>query len=324
VAGGSQNVLDRALSFAPSAAPRAAVIPPGVDGERFRPRPRRRSLEDAAAMLDGDPQVVRGRPEELEAEVMAAIGGDPETLARLARRYDQDAPDRAAAQRLRRLARFEGPIVAYLGKLIPEKGAELLIQALAVEPGAGQGLIIGFGLHREWLEALVGAIDAGGESLGWIRAHAGLQIELEPKDVAEPPVAQRVTFTGRLDHRYAPLALAAADVLAVPSVIPEAFAMVTVEGAAAGCLPLVARHSGLAEVAATLEGHVGRPGAFGFEPGAGAVHRLAAGLRSLLSLPPEERSRLREEVSAFARATWTWDRMAEQLIGTGADATGKP
>jgi glycosyltransferase involved in cell wall biosynthesis len=325
VAGGSQNVLDRALAFAPSAAPRAAIIPPGVDGERFRPRPRRPSLEEAAAMLDGDAQVARGRPEELSAEVKAAIGGDPETLARLARRYDQDAPDRAAAQRLRRLARFEGPIVAYLGKLIPEKGVELLIQALALEPGAGRGLIIGFGLHREWLEALVGTIVAGGKGLGWIRAHAGLQIELEPKDLAEPtPESQRVTFTGRLDHRYAPLALAAADVLVVPSVIPEAFAMVTVEGAAAGCLPLVARHSGLAEVAATLEEHVGRPGAFGFEPGPGAIHRLAAGVSSLLSLPPEERARLRQEVSAFARATWTWDRMAEQLIATGTEAAGKP
>ena len=38
------------------------------------------------------------------------------------------------------------------------------------------------------------------------------------------------------------------DVLVVPSVMHEAFGMVAVEGAAAGALPLVARHSGLAEI----------------------------------------------------------------------------
>jgi glycosyltransferase involved in cell wall biosynthesis len=110
------------------------------------------------------------------------------------------------------------------------------------------------------------------------------------------------------------MALAAADVLVVPSVIPEAFGMVAVEGASAGCLPLVARHSGLAEVADALEAHVDRPGLFGFRPGAGAAHRLAEGIRSLVSLPRQQRDELRREVSSFARRTWTWDRTAAQLI----------
>ena len=44
-----------------------------------------------------------------------------------------------------------------------------------------------------------------------------------------------------------------ADVAVVPSIFPEAFGMVAAEAAAAGCPPLVARHSGLAEVAAGLE-----------------------------------------------------------------------
>ena len=79
--------------------------------------------------------------------------------------------------------------------------------------------------------------------------------------------ARGVTFTGRLDHRYAPDALAAMDVQVVPSILSEAFGMVAAEGAAAGALPLVARHSGLAEVAAALESEVGRPGLFSFEPG---------------------------------------------------------
>ena len=43
------------------------------------------------------------------------------------------------------------------------------------------------------------------------------------------------------------------DVAVVPSIFPEAFGMVAAEAAAAGCPPLVARHSGLAEVAEGLE-----------------------------------------------------------------------
>ena len=67
--------------------------------------------------------------------------------------------------------------------------------------------------------------------------------------------------------------------------------MVAAEGAAAGALPVVARHSGLAEIATALEADVGRPGLFSFEPGEGSVARLADAIDRLLSLPAEERRR---------------------------------
>jgi glycosyltransferase involved in cell wall biosynthesis len=123
-----------------------------------------------------------------------------------------------------------------------------------------------------------------------------------------------VTFTGLLDHRYAPGVLAAMDVQVVPSILEEAFGMVAAEGAAAGALPLVARHSGLAEVAGALETDVGRPGLFSFEPGVGAVDRLAEGIDRLLSLPDRERDDLRAAVSSFVAAHWTWERTAEGLL----------
>src|SRR5207237_5649 len=89
----------------------------------------------------------------------------------------------------------------------------------------------------------------------------------------------RVTFTGRLDHRYAPEALAALDVLVVPSILDEAFAMVAAEGAAAGDLPRMARHSGLDAVAATLDYAVGHPGPSSFRPGPGAAAGAAGNVR---------------------------------------------
>ena len=64
---------------------------------------------------------------------------------------------------------------------------------------------------------------------------------------------ERVLFTGPLEHRHLVHLLALADACVVPSIFPEAFGMVAAEAAAAGCPPLVARHSGLAEVAEGLE-----------------------------------------------------------------------
>ncbi len=56
----------------------------------------------------------------------------------------------------------------------------------------------------------------------------------------------------RLDHSELPDVLPAAEAMAVPSTFPEAFGMVAAEAAACGALPVVAAHSGLAEVARTL------------------------------------------------------------------------
>ena len=67
---------------------------------------------------------------------------------------------------------------------------------------------------------------------------------------------ERTLFTGALEHRHLVPLLPLCDVAVVPSIFPEAFGMVAAEAAAAGAPPLVARHSGLAEVAAGLEARV--------------------------------------------------------------------
>ena len=64
---------------------------------------------------------------------------------------------------------------------------------------------------------------------------------------------ERRSSPGPLEHRHLVHLLALADACVVPSIFPEAFGMVAAEAAAAGCPPLVARHSGLAEIAEGLE-----------------------------------------------------------------------
>ena len=315
VVGPSGEALERCAELVPEMRGLARVVPPGVDVAAFRPRPRVEALREVASLLELDPDTVRGRPSSLDLEVERALDArDEKALDALFDRYDEDVPEPDAPMRLRKLSEGDGSIVGYLGKLIPQKGAELLLEAQPALRHDTSALVVGFGSDRDWLAALTIALRRGDRSaIGWLRDVGGL-----PVDPAATPgtTGDRldVTFTGLLDHRYAPGALAAMDVQVVPSILQEAFGMVAAEGAASGALPMVARHSGLAEVAGILETEVGHPGLFSFEPGRGAVQRLAEGIDRLLSLRGGEREELRRAVSSFVANHWTWERTAAGLL----------
>ena len=314
--GSTHDALERCAEIVSGLPERVVLVPPGVDVHAFTPRPRREALLAVADALEADPDRAEGRPSSVDAEVERTLANrDAQALAALSGSYRQDVPDPDAPVRLRALAETKKPIVGYLGKVIPQKGVELMIQALPMLARRAHGLVVGFGAGREWIEALVAAMaHPDTDGLAWIRDHGGLSVDPSDAVRAGPLERSDVTFTGMLDHRYAPHVVAVMDVQVVPSILEEAFGIVAAEGAAAGALPLVARHSGLAEVAAALEQAVDRPGLFSFEPGPGADVRLAAGIDRLLALSPEDRDELRRAVSAFVGNHWTWERTAEGLL----------
>jgi glycosyltransferase involved in cell wall biosynthesis len=123
-----------------------------------------------------------------------------------------------------------------------------------------------------------------------------------------------VLFTGPLQHRHLAHLWAAADASVVPSVFPEAFGMVAAEAAATGCPPIVARHSGLAEVAAGisqfLPDHLGT--ALTFERNDAADLRRA--LVEVLGLPSDDRQALSEACRAAVVALWSWDSVARRML----------
>jgi glycosyltransferase involved in cell wall biosynthesis len=322
VVGPSAEALRRCAELVPQTTSNIRVVPPGVNVATFRPRPRVEALREVADRLEQDDAARNGRPSALDAEVERALDArDAEAIEALFERYEEDVPELEAAARIRRLADRDGPIVGYLGKLIPQKGVEVFLEALPALRHEPAALVVGFGSDRDWLAALAIALRRGDrEAIAWLRDAGGLPVD----PTTTPDAAGRVpdlTFTGLLDHRYAPGALAAMDVQVVPSILQEAFGMVAAEGAAAGALPIVARHSGLAEVAAALEEDVGRPGLFSFEPGEGSVLRLVDGVDRLLSLPHGERDELRRAVSSFVGNHWTWERTAAKLLAA-ADVGG--
>ena len=191
-------------------------------------------------------------------------------------------PDEGNVERLQHLVPPGPPVVVYFGKLIEQKGVHVLIEALSgIE---ARLVVVGFGPERTALErrAAESGVDA--------------------------------TFTGPLEHRHLRHLLALADACVVPSIFPEAFGMVAAEAASAGCPPLVARHSGLAEVAAGLE--TAYPPALchlaAFD--SGDALDLARRLAELLALPPAERAAIRAAARAAVVEHWSWAGISRRLL----------
>jgi glycosyltransferase involved in cell wall biosynthesis len=189
-------------------------------------------------------------------------------------------PDHGNAERLQRFLAGEKPTVVYVGKLSREKGVHLLLAAL--ERVDARAVVVGFGPERGALETAA--------------------------------VGRSVLFTGPLEHRHLAHLWALADVSVTPSVFPEAFGMVAAEAAACGSPPLVARHSGLAEIAAGLEEEYPPEYRELASFARGDVDDLAAKLGALLALPAGERRRLGAAACRAAERLWSWERIAALIL----------
>jgi glycosyltransferase involved in cell wall biosynthesis len=188
-------------------------------------------------------------------------------------------PDDGNAARLEEFFATDEPTVLYFGKLLHNKGIHVLLEALR-SVGA-RALIVGFGDYRKELELIA------------------------------PP---GTLFTGPLEHRHLVHLLPLADVTVVPSIFPEAFGMVAAEAAAAGSPPLVARHSGLAEIAEGLEAEYPAEHRHLASFANGDVGELAAKLNELLALPPATRAELGAAARRAAVERWSWTSVATRLL----------
>jgi glycosyltransferase involved in cell wall biosynthesis len=134
------------------------------------------------------------------------------------------------------------------------------------------------------------------------------------REELERTAPPRTLFTGPLEHRHLVHLLPLADACVVPSIFPEAFGMVAAEAAAAGCPPLVARHSGLAEVADGIEAEYPPEHRHLASFETGDADDLAAKLDALLGLTLEERQALGEAARRAVVARWSWTGVADRLL----------
>jgi glycosyltransferase involved in cell wall biosynthesis len=233
---------------------RVHEVPPGVDVDEFHPQPREEAL---AALID-------------EAR------RDPND-------GDERHPDPGNAARFAEFFARDEPTVVYFGKLIENKGVQVLLEAL--DGIDARAVIVGFGDYRARLEELA------------------------------PP---GTLFTGALEHRHLRHLLPLCDVAVVPSIFPEAFGMVAAEAAAAAVPPVVANHSGLAEVGAGIAAEYPQALAHLSTFPNGDAAALRERLQELLALP--ERRALGLAARTAVERNWSWTRVSERLLRPiGAD-----
>ena len=90
--------------------------------------------------------------------------------------------------------------------------------------------------------------------------------------------------------------------------------MFAAEAAASGSPPLVARHSGLAEIADGLEAEYPPEHRALASFTNGDERELAEKLNRLLSLDPDERRRLGDAARRAAVERWSWRSVANRLL----------
>jgi glycosyltransferase involved in cell wall biosynthesis len=259
---GAEALADAAAVFVGSAHIRAVLeevvghvdrvheVPPGVDVDEFVPEDRLRAFAGLIAAAEDDPQD-----------------------------GDERHPDPGNAARFEAAFARDVPTVVYVGKLIENKGVQVLFEALR---GLDvRAVVVGFGDYRAELEAIA------------------------------PP---GTLFTGALEHRHLVHLLSLCDVAVVPSIFPEAFGMVAAEAAAAGLPPVVADHSGLAEIAAGVAAEYPRELARLTSFPSGDADALRDRLRELFAMPAPERAALGAAARRAVEENWSWTRVAERLL----------
>ena len=224
--------------------------------------------------VDVDQFVVESREDALGG-LLAECRADPPNPGNRQERL----PDEGNERRLREFLAGDAPTVLYFGKLLYNKGVHVLLEALRGMDV--RAVVVGFGDYRRELERMA------------------------------PP---RTLFTGPLEHRHLVHLIPLADVAVVPSIFPEAFGMVAAEAAAAGCPPLVARHSGLEEIARGIEDAypAGLRHLVSFQTGDSVD--LADKLHGLLALPAATRAELGQAARRVAVEHWSWAGVARRLL----------
>lgn len=203
--------------------------------------------------------------------VIPQFGVDPEIYRPVARSAEAD----------------HTPTIGYIGRIVPEKGLETLIEAIAKVPGKSRAVIVGSGDHRAALEQLAGNL--------------GIQ--------------DRVQFRSAVPPEQVPALLAEFDALVLPSLTrpnwKEQFGRVLIEAMACE-VPVIGSDSG------EIPNVIGNGGLVFAE---GSAAELASRISEVLDSPERKhqlgvagRQRVLDHFTQEQVARQTWE-LYRQVLG---------
>jgi len=224
-------------------------------------------------------------------------------------------------------------ILVFAGTLRRTKGVQHAIAALPLIASARgtrvRLLVAGGGPARPALEAL-SALTAAGDAAAAREAvalHEDLESPAEYGDVVVDgpplPAGPSVAFLGHIDHVQLASVFAAADVAVVPSVFPEAAALVNIEAMATGALPLSSYHSGMVSLDDFLAETLDDETFTSLATGPDFTRRLADLVVHALDRYPTTDPAFRMRVHAITLSRYpTWEGTARAYLEL-AESTGK-
>ncbi len=267
------QVMEMFAERYPELSDKIVEVPLGVDTSIFKPTPRNECAKVIATSLKDNSEQLHGRDAEQSRMIRQTFyewirkGEVSQSVFEFAKQYSQKHPDADLQRRIASID-WEKPIIMFVGRLIPGKGAhDLLIAYYELAKRIQcQLIIVGAGPMREWLEAfaMFRRFGIGSMLEPWLDAakklpdsenllSAAVEWAEENAISCGPMPDTKVLFTGFLDHTLLQYLLPCADVAVFPSLVPESFGLVTLEAASAGVIPLMTDFSGLRDSALVFE-----------------------------------------------------------------------
>jgi len=256
--------------------PRFQIIPSGVNFDKFN---RLLKREEIKKIIEDKVHFSNGPSKEIYDENYEKIKKieDIEEIKKIVDRSEEGIEyrdiDSDLMSKLTEKLKDKNNIL-YIGKLIISKGVQILLMSLPYIFQKNPNVsitIVGYGKFRPTLEILLRGLIEGNKELLEIIIEKGNYLEgkkhgelkylskfwnsLKKDDkieryleLAKKINLDRVVFLGKLDHDILPYVIKKHSVIVVPSIFPESFGMVSIEGMSQGLIPIVFNHSGLKEV----------------------------------------------------------------------------
>ncbi|CAN5547454.1 hypothetical protein BH24GEM3_BH24GEM3_27040 [soil metagenome] len=320
----------------------------GVDTALFEPIPRAIRPENIAGLLQSISAMPRGKTAEQTRALRESLSGDltqAELRERLSRasEYDAKRPDADLEAKLAAVEWEREETLLFVGRLIAAKGVQSILAALplilARRPEL-RLLVVGHGPLREPMEAFLWALEHGERTLAekivaWGRTlEGGAEGEEEAEltrvrrffdaleqrgeldayfDAARRHLrAERVIFTGYLEHPQLRYLFPCCEVAVFPSVVREAGPLVFLEAMASGSFPLGTYFGGMAAsidaAAAVLPEEDVRWMKLSPEP-----ERTAADIAAHVPAALELAGRNQQTLARLARERYDWQSVSRKL-----------
>ncbi|MBW3012402.1 glycosyltransferase family 4 protein, partial [Candidatus Woesearchaeota archaeon] len=181
-------------------------------------------------------------------------------------KYEHKNVDSDVMQQLSNLNISKHKIVVFVGKMLPSKGLYKLVCALAKvakQDPDYRFVFVGFGTEREGIEAAKYAIQTGDSELfkELVKQRDELDDDLiefakNIKQYKNVPLLENSIFVGYATHDLLKHILPLCHISVVPSKVPEAFGMVSIEAMSCGLFPICSNFSGLKDVIDAAEPYV--------------------------------------------------------------------